>query len=32
METEGSVAGPSSEKLQDCNPNEEQEAVPMEAD
>ena len=32
METEGSVAGPSSEKLQDGSPKEEQEAVPMEAD
>lgn len=35
METEGSVAGPSSEKLQDIidgSPKEEQEAVPMEAD
>ena len=32
METEGSVAGPSIEKLQDGNPEQEQEAVPMEAD
>ena len=31
METEGSVAGPISEQLQDGNPKEEQEAVPMEA-